>query len=212
MPRSREARQRAADNRKERLRTDPEYRAHKQRSFREWYARTREKQRAVARARAARNRDADRAYRRRRYAEDPKKILDRYKRWRAANIEKARAYQRACDERRRGAPGDFSAKEWLDLVAQFGGRCAYCGAQSPLEADHRIPVSRGGTNYIENILPSCVRCNRRKFNMTETEFRILLAYEAATGHDTSVRERQEPTQRVVDMGIRGDYSGTSIST
>ena len=57
------------------------------------------------------------------------------------------------------------------LLERYGHKCAYCGATGNLEADHRIPICRGGSNCIENILPACRRCNRTKFVMTEREFR-----------------------------------------
>jgi 5-methylcytosine-specific restriction endonuclease McrA len=75
------------------------------------------------------------------------------------------------------AEGSFTAAEWLAVVAQFGGRCSYCGESGPLEADHRIPLARGGSNTIDNILPACRRCNARKHLMTEAEFRARLEEE-----------------------------------
>ena len=46
-----------------------------------------------------------------------------------------------------------------------------------LEPDHRVALSRGGSNRIENILPSCHPCNARKHRLTEAEFRARLAAE-----------------------------------
>ena len=80
--------------------------------------------------------------------------------------------------RKLAAEGRFTPAQWLALVEQYNGRCAYCGADGPLEADHRIPLSRGGSNRIENILPACRRCNGKKHQMTEAEFRARLAEEA----------------------------------
>jgi 5-methylcytosine-specific restriction endonuclease McrA len=43
--------------------------------------------------------------------------------------------------------------------------CQYCGRTFPtseLNLDHVVPRSRGGTTSWENIVCSCVRCNRRK--------------------------------------------------
>jgi len=45
--------------------------------------------------------------------------------------------------------------------------CQYCGACGPeteLEVDHKIPVSRGGTDEMENLVTSCIKCNRGKGN------------------------------------------------
>lgn len=43
--------------------------------------------------------------------------------------------------------------------------CQYCGKKAPnveLEIDHKIPVSKGGNNAIENLVTSCFDCNRGK--------------------------------------------------
>ena len=43
--------------------------------------------------------------------------------------------------------------------------CQYCGACGPdveLEIDHVIPVSRGGTDDINNLKTACLKCNRGK--------------------------------------------------
>lgn len=113
----------------------------------------------------------DHARARQKYAEDPRRSLLYYKEWKARNPEKAAAYQRAADHRRRSAGPSFTANEWRELLERYRHECAYCGATGNLEADHRIPICRGGSNSIENILPACRRCNRTKFTMTEQEFR-----------------------------------------
>jgi 5-methylcytosine-specific restriction endonuclease McrA len=77
-----------------------------------------------------------------------------------------------------GAPGSFSAIEWARLCFEHAYACAYCGLWRPLTVDHRIPLTRGGSNYIDNILPACRPCNSRKGTRTETEFRALLELEA----------------------------------
>src|SRR5438067_1957095 len=79
---------------------------------------------------------------------------------------------------RLAADGAFTAEEWTALVLAHGGRCAYCGECAKLEPDHRLALSRGGSNHIENILPACHRCNARKHRMTEAEFRARLAAES----------------------------------
>ena len=79
--------------------------------------------------------------------------------------------------RKRAAEGSFSSADWLALVAIYQGRCAYCDEFGPVEADHRTPLARGGSNRIENILPACRRCNARKHLLTEDEFRARLASE-----------------------------------
>ncbi|HEV2249892.1 MAG TPA: HNH endonuclease signature motif containing protein [Candidatus Limnocylindria bacterium] len=80
--------------------------------------------------------------------------------------------------RERSAGGSsFTAKEWLAMVEQHGGRCAYCRVVAPLQVDHRTALARGGANSIGNILPACAPCNLRKGTMSEAEFRARLAAE-----------------------------------
>lgn len=51
-------------------------------------------------------------------------------------------------------------------------QCVYCGNRPPsvlLEVDHIIPVSKGGLNKIENLVTSCINCNRGKSNKELSE-------------------------------------------
>lgn len=123
------------------------------------------------------------------HAQDRQRSLQRYrsgeksaymKAWRLRNPEKAREFLRASFHKRRElSHGEsFTAKEWTALLTQYDEVCAYCGAQGPLTADHRIPLSRGGRNVIENIIPACKSCNSRKHTMTEAEFRAVLSQQS----------------------------------
>ena len=58
--------------------------------------------------------------------------------------------------------GCHSLKEWIDLLKQSHGRCKRCGSDRDITKDHIIPISKGGSNSIENIQPLCRRCNSRK--------------------------------------------------
>jgi len=66
-----------------------------------------------------------------------------------------------------------------EFADDHAGHCANCGSSERIEADHRIPLYRGGSNEISNILPACRPCNRRKHRKTEEEFRALLQAERA---------------------------------
>lgn len=61
-----------------------------------------------------------------------------------------------------GAPGSHTVAEWRAKLAEHGGRCTYCGRTGRMTRDHVIPVSRGGTNDIGNIVPACLPCNSGK--------------------------------------------------
>lgn len=51
-------------------------------------------------------------------------------------------------------------------LQRAGNRCIYGGEdfteENPLEWDHVIPISRGGSHSIGNLVPSCRKCNRNK--------------------------------------------------
>jgi hypothetical protein len=48
--------------------------------------------------------------------------------------------------------------------------CRYCGAHGvPLECDHVIPLSRGGTNERKNLVTACRPCNGMKSDRTPQE-------------------------------------------
>jgi hypothetical protein len=67
--------------------------------------------------------------------------------------------------------GTYTDEEWRDLCECFERRCVCCGVRDkPLQADHVVPRSRGGTNYISNIQPLCARCNNRK-GTKDTDYR-----------------------------------------
>lgn len=152
---------------------------------RDWYRRNREKRRDYNRRYWREHGDELRARQRernrRKYANDPRAALDYYKQWRLRNLERARAYVRISGNKRRAAKAGvhFTFGEWEELLRSHHGRCAYCGSTDRIEADHRTPLCRGGSNDIGNILPACRSCNRRKHRKTEDEFRALLEREKA---------------------------------
>ena len=66
-------------------------------------------------------------------------------------------------------------KEWQDIrkhvFERDGYTCHYCGqVGGVLEPDHVIPLVKGGTNNLNNIITSCRKCNRQKKDKTVKEF------------------------------------------
>jgi len=66
----------------------------------------------------------------------------------------------------------------VKIWEKFGRHCAYCGkklAYKDLQVDHIIPQSDiESSDSIENLNPSCRRCNLYKSNRSLEEFRKLL--------------------------------------
>lgn len=64
--------------------------------------------------------------------------------------------------------------QWIDRVKEFDNKCAYCFEPPEdgkyLEIEHLVPLSKGGHHRIENVVPACPTCNKKKGNMTHEEF------------------------------------------
>jgi len=71
------------------------------------------------------------------------------------------------------ADGSYTTEEFTVLCEYMDWRCTYCGCELTAETvteDHMIPLSRGGSNYIDNITPACKSCNSKKRNKTVEEY------------------------------------------
>ncbi len=55
------------------------------------------------------------------------------------------------------------------------GICHYC-ASSAETIDHMVPLSRGGSNDIENLIGACKKCNGDKGNATAEEYFETIKY------------------------------------
>jgi 5-methylcytosine-specific restriction endonuclease McrA len=57
------------------------------------------------------------------------------------------------------------------LLEKWGRRCVYCDKQNiPLQIDHIIPKSKGGSNRIANLTLACSSCNLKKGNLPVETF------------------------------------------
>ncbi len=68
--------------------------------------------------------------------------------------------------------GDLAGYEVREYVLEkFHRHCAYCGqGDVPLELEHIIPNSRGGSDRVSNLTLACRPCNQRKGDQTAAEF------------------------------------------
>lgn len=90
-----------------------------------------------------------------------------YGRWRHMTDETYRLYHRQKSKRRkaleRGSIGiQVTGRQVQARYAQFDHRCAYCGATGDLHMDHLVPIAKGGTHCLGNLIPACTACNFSK--------------------------------------------------
>jgi len=69
----------------------------------------------------------------------------------------------------RGELSGYEVREYL--LEKWQRTCAYCHKQNiPLEIEHIVPKSKGGTNRISNLTLACKPCNQRKGQQDITKF------------------------------------------
>lgn len=58
----------------------------------------------------------------------------------------------------------FTRKDWLQVKADFGHACAYCGERAVLVMDHAVPINTTslGEHRLGNLVPACHPCNSTK--------------------------------------------------
>lgn len=90
--------------------------------------------------------------------------------WSKANPDKTRAK----NQRRRARLLEaktfaITAKE---IKALYESKCLFCESTNRIDIDHAIPLSRGGSHGIGNLIPLCDNCNSTKYNKTIMEWRV----------------------------------------
>ena len=72
-------------------------------------------------------------------------------------------------EYQQGTLFGYEVREYL--LEKFGRRCIYCDRENvPLEIDHVIPRSKGGSDRISNLVIACHDCNQAKGSRPLEEF------------------------------------------
>lgn len=72
-------------------------------------------------------------------------------------------------EYQHGTLAGFEVREYL--LAKWERRCAYCDATDvPLNIDHIVPRSKGGSDRVSNLTLACIGCNQAKGAAPAAEF------------------------------------------
>ena len=85
------------------------------------------------------------------------------KKWASENKDKYKKYNHKRRASKKANGGFYTDAEWEECLEFFNYKCAYSG--KPMErisVDHIVPLSKGGTSYISNIVPCELRINNSK--------------------------------------------------
>lgn len=94
-----------------------------------------------------------------------KENLNYNKEWRKENPEKCKEYKRKRRARKFKAEGSFTEKEFQKKLQFYNYKCCVCGTdlrKTTIHRDHIQPLSKGGSDNIDNIQPLCEHCNLSK--------------------------------------------------
>lgn len=151
----------------------------------QWRKNNVEKMRAYRNAWKERNPDAPKIY----YENNREHVIEKSTKWVHDNIDRAREIRRCAFKRwfnklqsdpdkkgyykylctktyhkRKGAEGSYTYEQWSELLDKYNYACVGCLSKENITVDHKLPLSRGGTNNIDNLQPLCMQCNLKKHN------------------------------------------------
>lgn len=127
----------------------------------QWRINNRDRARELCREYYSRHREAQLNRMRQWRIDNPGAAYKAVRSWQLRNWDKVLAYSQNRRSRKLSAEGSFTGAEWMEKCAAYDNKCAYCDKPKPLTIQHVVPLSKGGSNYIENIVPACKTCNSR---------------------------------------------------
>lgn len=87
-------------------------------------------------------------------------------------------YEVSLTEMRRLEATSALARIRKEVSAKTQGKCFYCGEAGDVP-DHFIPISKGGSDYIDNLFPSCSPCNNSKKDHLLEDWRVARRMKSA---------------------------------
>ena len=158
---------RARDRERDRAR-NPQRKEENNAYRRDWYIRNKEAvcksaalYKAMHKERYRENGIKDRLKNKERYKE-------RGKKWKKENREYLKPFNRANSAKRRAikmaAVGSYTPADIANIYKSQNGKCRYCNIEvgNKYHIDHVVPLSRGGSNYPDNLVIACHSCNESK--------------------------------------------------
>lgn len=104
---------------------------------------------------------------------------DGNKRFKEREPEKFKLRQKISRIKRQGGKGNVTRLKIIELYHDQNERCAYCGISiywsvpRDIHIDHVIPLSKGGSNDIDNLALTCHACNESKGDKLLTDWLLV---------------------------------------
>jgi 5-methylcytosine-specific restriction endonuclease McrA len=102
------------------------------------------------------------------YLTNKEKIKERQKKYRQDNKEFINLRNRKRKELISG--GNVSREEIKQLKESSNNQCLYCKSPDNLQIDHYVPLAKGGSHHISNLVIACRRCNLAKSDKMPEEW------------------------------------------
>jgi 5-methylcytosine-specific restriction endonuclease McrA len=131
---------------------------------------------------------------------------------RADRLQRADAFAMPASQQSARGREPFPPKLRFEVLKRDGFRCRYCGrsgaqGEVKLHVDHVVPVSKGGTNDIDNLVTACEECNLGKSNGV-----LGVSTEAASIHQTEgVQGANADPLLGAAVGVVQEYDRASAS-
>lgn len=145
--------------------------------YKEWYKNNSNKAQYCAKRWKKNHPEKAKEYSLNQRIKNPKKIAQSVIKWKKKHPENLRILSKRRRAKKKGAEGFHTEQEWKQKKKEYNYRCAYCGVHESifknkykdkrwwkLTEDHVIALTKGGSDYIQNIVPSCITCNLYKYN------------------------------------------------
>lgn len=140
-------------------------------SYTRWAKANPEKVKANRKAHYKANHKAALEYSKKFRKEHPEEVKEALATWRRNNPDKVAAHWHKRRAAKLGNGGAYTSSQWIALCDKYDNLCLCCNKKKKLTADHVVPLSKGGTSWIENIQPLCLLCNLVK-NAKTIDYRI----------------------------------------
>ena len=105
-------------------------------------------------------------YNKKYYENNKDSLTESRKEYREYNKDKIKGYNHKRRALKLGNGGSYTKEQWLDTLEYFDYKCAYTGEciKHSCHVEHIVPISKGGTSYIWNLVPSTESANCSKGN------------------------------------------------